>query len=263
MKLTPNLVMNFPKDMPFPDRIAATADLGFKGADMFGFGDMDVAALGAALRKHDITIGMVVGGKLAEGLNDYAHHAETERSFAEAAEKAERIGALHVTVLSGNTVRRKTASAQNKAIIDGLQRLVPIAEKHRVTVLLEMLNSLYDHPGYYLDDTELMTGIIRAVDHPQVKGLYDMYHAGVMRGNIVEDIRSSIDAIGHFHIAGIPGRHEPTTGEQNYPMICREIAKLGYTGHVSMEYTPSPGKDPLQALAESKAWIEAGLNADC
>jgi hydroxypyruvate isomerase len=70
--------------------------------------------------------------------------------------------------------------------------------------------------------------------------------------------RGAIDAIGHIHIAGIPGRHEPDTGEQNYPLIRKEFDRLGYDGPIGMEYSPTPGRDPLQALRENKAWIEGG-----
>jgi len=253
MKLTPNLEMNF-RDMPFLNRVACAADLGFTGADMFRTKDRDIPALAAKLRKHKITIGMVVGSQLEVGLNDPEIHPEIEKSAEAAARDAAEIGALYVTVLSGNSLPKVSASQQNRNIVDGLKRLIPIAEKYNVTILLEMLNSLYTHPGYYLDDTELMTSIIRTVGHPRVKGLYDIFHAGIMRGNIVEDIRASIDAIGHFHIAGIPGRNEPINGEQNYPMICREIDKTGYEGYISMEYTPR--MEPIESLKLNKAWIE-------
>lgn len=252
INLSPNISMGkWP--MPFIERVACVAELGFTGADMFFTKGTDVSQLAAETKKHNVTIGMVVGSELTRGLNDPKLHDEIEKSASAAAKDASEIGALYVTVLSGNTLPNVPASAQNKAIIEGLARLIPVAEKYNVTILLEMLNSLYDHPGYYLDDTEVMTSIIRTVNHPGIKGLYDMYHAGIMRGNIIEDIRSSIDAIGHFHLAGIPGRHEPKGGEQNYPVICREIEKLGYTGYISMEY--SPQKEMIESLKETRDWI--------
>ena len=159
-----------------------------------------------------------------------------------------------MVVLSGNTLPRVPASLQNKAILDGLRRLVPVAEKYKVTIVIEMLNSLYDHPGYYLDSTDLMINLVRAVGHPRIKALYDIYHAGVMRGNIIEDIRGGMDAIGHFHLAGIPGRHEPKSGEQNYPFICRAIDELGYAGYMGMEYAPL--KDSTASLIETRNWIQ-------
>ena len=252
MQMTPNLACNF-KDMPMLDRLALIADMGFTGADIFGTDDIDLKAFSAALQKHKVTIGMVVGHSLQNGLNNPENHDEIEKNVAKMARDAEEIGALYVTVLSGNALPKVPANKQNQSIVKGLKRLIPIAEKHNVTLILEMLNSLYDHPGYYLDDTELMISLVRQVAHPRVKALYDIYHAGVMRGNILEDIRSGIDAIGHFHIAGIPGRHEPKCGEQNYPFLWEEIKKLGYSGHVCCEYMPL--KDPAESLAETRNWM--------
>lgn len=253
MKLAANIPMNF-RGMPIEDALAAAADLGFEAVDLFGTKDLDLPAVAKAVRKHNLVVSMVVGSKLQEGLNDPALHAGIEDSVRAAARDAREINGTNVVVLSGNTRKNVARSAQNKAIIDGLKRLAPIAEEHEVTVCLEMLNSRYDHPGYYLDDTELMVGLVRAVDHPRVKGLYDIYHAGIMRGNIIEDIRAGIDAIGHFHAAGIPGRNEPKGGEQNYPAICRAIDETGYDGHMGLEY--SPLKASLESLRETKAWME-------
>jgi len=165
--------------------------------------------------------------------------------------------ACNMVVLSGNTLPKATASAQNQAIIDGLNRVIPIAEKCKVTILLEMLNSLYDHPGYYLDSTELMVNLVRTVNHPRVKGLYDIYHAGIMGGNIIEDIRSSLDAIGHFHIAAIPWRHEPKDGEQNYPFICKTIDRLGFKGYIGLEYWPL--KPAEESLRETTDWLNSAF----
>jgi len=93
-----------------------------------------------------------------------------------------------------------------------------------------------------------MVNLVRTVNHPRVKGLYDIYHAGIMGGNIIEDIQSGLDAIGHFHIAAIPGRHKPKDGEQNYPVICKAIDKAGYKGYIGLEYWPL--KSPTESLEQ-------------
>lgn len=255
MKLAPNVVQHF-KDLPLPERIDRIGRMGFKAVDMFHVSDLDYDAIKAALDRHGMSVTMAIGSQLERGLNDPSLHDEIEVSCRQAAETCGKINGLNVVVLSGNTLPKVARSTQNKSIIDGLKRLAPIADEFGVTIILEMLNSRYDHPGYYLDDTELMTSIVRAVDHPRVKGLYDIYHAGIMRGNLVEDIRASIDAIGHFHIAGIPGRHEPKLGELNYPFICRQIDEMGYQGYIGLEY--SPLKPSNESLMETKTWIENG-----
>lgn len=120
-------------------------------------------------------------------------------------------------------------------------------------LVLELLNSEVNHPGYFLDNSDEMAAILRGVDHPNVKALYDIYHAGIMEGNVIEKIRTNIDIIGHFHAAGIPGRHEMTDGEQNYPVICRAIDDLGFEGFLGLEYRPL--KNSKVSLVETREWL--------
>ena len=252
MNLAPNLEIFF-TDRPYTERIARIADMGFKAADLFGPDNKNPGEIGKACEKHGVTISMLVGSDLQKAFNDRSLHDDLVKQVEKTAQAAREMHACNIVVLSGNALPKVTASAQNQAIIDGLKRIAPIADKYEVTVLMEMLNSLYDHPGYYLDSTELMVNLIRAVNHPRVKGLYDIYHAGIMGGNIIEDIRGGIDAIGHFHIAGIPGRHEPKDGEQNYPFICRAIDKTGFKGFIGLEYWPL--KPAEESLRETAQWL--------
>ena len=90
----------------------------------------------------------------------------------------------------------------------GLKRVAPIAEEAGITIVLELLNSAVNHHDYYIDNSEDMAAVLWAVNSPNVKGLYDIYHAGIMEGNVTEKILTNLDIIGHFHAAGIPGRHE-------------------------------------------------------
>ena len=121
-------------------------------------------------------------------------------------------------------------------MIDALKTLAKTCEAEDVTLLLEPFNTKVDHPDYFLDDYDLTVDVLKAVGSPKVKMLYDIYHAQIMSGNIVAFIRRNIQHIGHFHIAGIPGRHEPIANELNYPYVLQEIDKLGYTGYCGLEY---------------------------
>jgi hydroxypyruvate isomerase len=254
MKSAPNLELFF-TDRPYEERIARIANMGFKAADLFSPDNKNPAGIGKACEQHGVTISMLVGSDLQKAYNDRALHADLIRQAEKTAQAAIEMHACNIVVLSGNALPKVPASAQNQAIIDGLKRLIQIAEKYQVTFVIEMLNSLYDHPGYYLDSTELMVNLVRAVNHPRIKGLYDIYHAGIMGGNIIEDIRAGIDAIGHFHIAGIPGRHEPKEGEQNYPVICKAIDKAGYKGYIGLEYWPL--KPAEESLKETLLWLNS------
>ena len=253
MNLAPNLEIFF-KDLPFSERLERIAAMGFRAADLFGIENKQPDEIGRVCERLDITISMLVGCNLQKAFNDRSLHGELVKNVEAVAAAAQKMHAVNVVVLSGNRLLKVPASAQNQAIIDGLKRLAPIAEKYEVTILLEMLNSLYDHPNYYLDSTELMVSLIRTVNHPRIKGLYDVYHAGIMGGNIVEDIRSGIDAIGHFHIAGIPGRHEPKNGELNYPFICNAIDKAGFKGYIGLEYWPLKSRE--ESLRETLALLQ-------
>jgi len=249
MKLTPCLEMFF-KELPFPDRISAGADAGYNAAEFWGHANKDLKAIALACQKHDVTITSLTGGG---NLVEPQAHEKAEADLNEAVEAAQRLNCKSIIVLSGNVIPGKTHCAHVKACIEGMKRLAPIAEKAGITLVLELLNSKVNHPGYFMDNSEDMAAILRAVDHPNAKALYDVYHAGIMEGNIVEKIRTNIDIIGHFHAAGIPGRHEMKDGEQNYPFICRQIDALGFTGYMGLEYAPL--KDSRESLIETRQWL--------
>jgi hydroxypyruvate isomerase len=250
--LAPNIEIFF-TDISYEERITRMADMGFKAVDMFSHENKNHKAIGKVCEKCGITISMVVGNVLTKGYNDRSLHDGLVKHFEEVAAAAVEMQACNIVVLSGNTLPRVPFHEQDSAIIDGLKRLIPIIEKYNVTAVLEMLNSLYDHPGYYLDNTRTMFNIIKAISHPGIKALYDIYHAGIMCGNIVEDIKAGIELIGHFHIAGIPGRHEPKHSELNYPFIVEQICNAGYKRYIGLEYWPV--KPHKESLIETKEWL--------
>lgn len=142
-----------------------------------------------------------------------------------------------------------------KNCVDGLKKLIGYAERKKVNVCLEILNSRVDiemkgHPGYQGDHTDYCMEIIKQVGSPRMKLLFDIYHVQVMDGDIITRIRQYKDYIGHFHTAGNPGRNElDDTQEINYRAIMKEIVKTGYKGYVGQEFIPT--HDPLQALTEA------------
>lgn len=249
MKLTPCLEMLF-RELPFVDRIAAVAECGYDAAEFWGHGGKDLKAIAAAATKHGVTITSI--GACNDLVNP-KKHAEEEQKLKDAIVAARIVSCTRLIVTSGNTIPGMTRCAHIKNCIVGLKRLAPIADAAGVMLVLELLNTRVDHAGYFLDTSEDMAAILRGVDHPRVKGLYDIYHAGIMEGNIVENIRSNIDIIGHFHAAGIPGRHEMMDGEQNYPFICRQIDALGFTGYMGLEYAPL--KPSRESLIETRRWL--------
>jgi len=109
-----------------------------------------------------------------------------------------------------------------------------------------------DHPGYFLDSAKEEAKIIREINHPNVRLLYDIYHMQIMEGSIISTIEKNIDIIGHFHAAGVPGRGELYLGELNYPCIIKRIDELGYDGYIGLEYFPSIDSEAsLRRIKES------------
>lgn len=124
-----------------------------------------------------------------------------------------------------------------KAIIAGLKEMAPLAEKAGVTLILEPIS------GEYFTDSQEAFDIIREVESPRVRLLYDIFHFQCMEGNIIKTITENIGKIGHFHAASIPGRNEITGGELSYPAVIRAIQESGYRGYFGLEYLPMTGKE--------------------
>ncbi|MCM8778162.1 MAG: TIM barrel protein, partial [Candidatus Omnitrophica bacterium] len=125
-------------------------------------------------------------------------------------------------------------------MIETLIHIAKVVEKEDITVLLEPWNTKIDHPYNFLSDPDVALDIIKTVNHKNIKILYDIYHMQIMKGNITHFIKENIQYIGHFHIAGIPGRRDPlANNELNYPFIIKEAIKAGYKGIFGLEYWPT------------------------
>jgi hydroxypyruvate isomerase len=127
---------------------------------------------------------------------------------------------------------------------------MPIAEKHKITVSMELLNSKVNHKDYLCDRTEWGVELVKAVGSDRFKLLYDIYHMQIMEGDCIATFTKHKDAISHFHTAGVPGRNEiDDTQELNYKGICKALAKMGYEGYLGQEFVPK--RDPLTSLKEA------------
>jgi len=157
----------------------------------------------------------------------------------------------NVITFFGN--RRAMSDAEAIAnCVDGLNRVKKIAEDNGVTICVELLNSRIDHKDYQGDRTSFGVEVVKAVDSPRVKLLYDIYHMQIMEGVVIRTIRANIGQIAHFHTGGVPGRHElDDTQELNWRAVCRAIVDLGFTGYVAHEFVPT--RDPLTSLREAVA----------
>jgi len=217
------------------------ARLGAHGIDLVGPADFPT------LKKHGLVPTMVPGGgSIKSGINDPKNHAELETKVKELIKQSAEAGAPNVIVMAGD--RAGISDQQGlENCVTFLNNVKGVAEEHKITLCMELLNSKVDHPGYMCDHTAWGVEVCKRVNSPRVKLLYDIYHMQIMDGDIIRTIKQNIQYIGHFHTAGNPGRHEfDETQELNYPPICRAIADLGYQGYLSHEYTPT--KEPLETL---------------
>ena len=123
--------------------------------------------------------------------------------------------------------------------MDVLRTVVPTAEAHDVTIVVEPLNTRVDHPGYFLPTTDGGIAIVNAVGIPNVKLLFDIYHQQITDDDVIRRLTRQIEYVGHIHVADNPGRREPETGELDCERICAVIADLDYDGYVSGEFMPN------------------------
>lgn len=183
---------------------------------------------------------------LHDGLNKRENHDRIEKEINDKLALAVKYQVPCLIVFSGNRNGLPDAAGVEHTA-EGLQRVAKAAEDAGVTLILELLNSKVDHHDYQCDRTAWGVEIVKAVDSPRVKLLYDIYHMQIMEGDLIRTIRDNIAHIGHFHTAGNPGRHEiDDTQEIYYPAVMKAIAATDYDGYVGQEF--SPKGDPLESL---------------
>ncbi len=175
-------------------------------------------------------------------------------SLGEVISIAKKLNCKKLISGSGN----KISALPNEEALDNMIEILiavsKICEKDDITILLEPFNTKVDHPDYFLDDPFTCLKVLKAVNHKNARMLFDIYHMQIMSGNITGFIKENIEYIGHFHVAGVPGRHEPGNSELNYPFILSEIYKLGYKGYIGLEYWPS--MDHTESLKQTKELLE-------
>jgi hydroxypyruvate isomerase len=217
-------------DLLFPDEWSAAADAGL------------VVSMGYASRRERF---------IATGFNDPANHALLLGELEAALPLAAQAHVPNVIAMFGNRVAGIDENAAIANCVSGLAKIAPLAEKLGVTVCVELLNSKVDHPGYQGDHTAFGVAVMRGINSPRIKLLYDIYHMQIMEGDVIRTIRDNINWIGHFHTGGVPGRHEINDGQElNYHAIAAAIADLNYQAYVAHEFVPTRG-DPFVSLAEA------------
>lgn len=254
------------RDLPFEDRIARTAALGLPAFEFWSWTNKgDVQAIRHAARRHGLEVATFgvnsptaapYQQRPARTLVDPHNREGFLQAVRETMAIARRLEAPSVLVTTGNELDGVPRAAQHDSIVAGLSAAAPIAQEAGVTLALEPLNTLVNHPGYYLHSSAEAFDIVHEVGSPRVKVLFDAYHMQIMEGNLINTIEQHIDDIAHFHIADVPGRNEPGTGEVNWPNVLRRIAQLGYGGYVGLELrTTEPEEVALRPFLDRVAEV--------
>ncbi len=218
----------------------AGATMGLEGIDLLGPKDFPT------LKKYGLVCTMTYGGG---DLNDKNKQEQAVNDIHKAIEANAEVGFPNVIAMAGNHNGIPNEVGIENAIA-ALKRVASLAEAKKVNVCVEYLNSKVDHKGYAFDNMAWGVEVCQRVGSPNVKILYDIYHAQIMEGDIIRTIQTHKDLIGHYHTGGNPGRNEiDDTQELNYPAIMRAILESGYTGYVAHEFVPK--RDPLASLAQA------------
>ena len=225
----------FFKNIPFEDAIRRIKELGFDAAETYNWKSLDLDAVKNALDETGVELLSMCTTEFR--LTDPAYRQAWLDGLKESCEAANKLGVKKLITQVGQDTGAPREE-QHAAIVETLKLAKPILEKAQVTIMIEPLNTYVNHPGYYLWSAVEGFEIVREVDSPYVKVVYDIYHQQVMEGNIIPNVTGNLDCIAHLHAAGHPGRHEMQYGESDYKVIFAAIDKAGYTGACGLEYGP-------------------------
>jgi hydroxypyruvate isomerase len=238
-------------DLPFEERLEKVAAAGFRNVELVGeykkWSEDDFRRANAKRRELGIRFDTTAG--LAHGIGDPRAREAFLADLRNELPIMEKLEIPSVIVMSGNRIEGLAPEVQHQSCVEGLKRAAEIVEDKGATLWLENID-LEENPRYYLWSMPELFRIVGEVNHPRVKALYDFFHAQISGGNLIEQLVKNINKVACVHIADVPGRHEPGTGEINYVNIYKKLVELNYTGYVAMEFLPT--HDPVATLAAAR-----------
>lgn len=233
------------QDVSLEDLCKAAKDMGITSIELVGPEEWPV------LQKYGLTSALPWGAGMGieKGFNNPAYHDELVKSYEEMIPKVAAAGYKQIICFSGN----RNGLDDEKGIehcAAGLKRLMPLAEKHNVTMVMELLNSKVNHKDYQCDHTAWGVALADRIGSDKFKLLYDIYHMQIMEGDVIATIRKYHPYISHYHTGGVPGRNEiDDTQELYYPAIMKAILETGYKGYVAQEFVPAR-EDKIASLQQ-------------
>ncbi|MFZ0964083.1 MAG: TIM barrel protein [Terriglobia bacterium] len=238
-------------DLPFEERLEKVAEAGYHAVELVGeyakWTEDDFRRYNKKRAELGITFDTTAG--LRHGVADPSAREAFLADVRKELDIMQKIECPALIALSGNVVPGLSPEAQHASCVEGLKRAAELVEGKGITLLLENID-LEENPHYYLWSVPEAYKIIEEVNHPQVKFLYDFFHAQISCGNLITNLQKHAGKAGLFHIADVPGRHEPGTGEINYLNIYKKLAELNYHGYVAMEFRPTG--DTVKTLAHAR-----------
>ncbi len=212
--------------------------IGFAAIDLVGPDEWNI------LKKHGVDSSMCNGAEisLTEGWNDKQYHNTLIKNYTDHINLVADAGYTNLICFSGN---RKGMDEETglKNCVEGLKKIMGLAEKRKVVIQMELFNSKINHPDYMCDKSAWGIELCKRLGSANFKLLYDIYHMQISEGDIIRTITDHHQYFGHYHTAGVPGRHEiDETQELYYPAIMKAIKKTGFKGYVAQEFAPT-GKD--------------------
>jgi hydroxypyruvate isomerase len=205
-------------------------------------------------KKSELGIAFDVTAGLAHGVADPGARDALLADIRKELPIMERLECPAVIIMSGNLVHGMSRQQQHESCVEGLKRAAALVEGKKIAgqpvrLLLENIDP-EENPKYYLQSVAEGFEVVKSVKHPQVQFLYDFFHEQISEGNLIEKLEKNIDHVGLVHIADVPGRHEPGTGEINYANIYRKLMQLKYDRYAAMEFLPTG--DPVAQLRAAR-----------
>jgi hydroxypyruvate isomerase len=248
------------KQAPFDRCIEMVAAAGYQGVELVGdfqkWSNDEARQVMARMRSLGLVFDLLSGVK--PGFADPQGTAEFLAAVTTQVRAANLLQSAQINLKSGNRIESLANGVQHTTSIENLKRAADLAAANQVQIVIEPIDPL-ENPNMYLSSVTEAFEIVRAVDNPHVRVLYDFYHEQRAYGNLIEKLEKNIDLVGLVHIADVPGRHEPGTGEIDYQNIYRQLARLKYNKFITMEFYPT--QDPVKTLQTARMEAQQAMAA--
>lgn len=249
----------------FEEKLEITAKSGIQSAELVGeflnWSDADIARVKKLAQSLNVGMDTISSTpewkKMPISMVDPAQRGNLLKEVEKNLVFARKLEIPMALLMSGDFIPGKSYDEQWASLVEGCKRCGDLAAKAGITLIVEPLNTKVNHKGYFLDSCVAGLKLMKEVDHPNVRLLFDIYHEQVQLGDVTRSIQAAAPYVKVFHIADNPGRNDPGTGEMNYDNIYKAIKKTGYTGYITMEYIPLG--DPAASLKKAVDSMRASL----